>query len=159
MGRRARPVELLKRQGKTHISKARARQREEAEARLKAPADAVKPPSWLGLDARKVWKRIVPVLLQLELATNANVDALAVLCDAVARHAECAAKLQEQGLVIQSPSGGAMQNPYALLQVKYAGIIRQYAGEFGMTPATLAKLALPKDDGKPKDKFEELFGS
>jgi hypothetical protein len=51
-----------------------------------------------------------------------------------------------------------VQNPAALLQAKYAGIIRQYAGEFGMTPAAIAKIAMAPAGEKPKDAFEEEFG-
>jgi P27 family predicted phage terminase small subunit len=156
MGRRARPVELLKNKG-SHASKKQLRQRESAEAKLKAPADAVDPPTWLSLDARRVWERIVPELLKLELATNINVDTLAIWCDAVAKCALCATKVDEQGPVVRS-RGGNVQNPYALMQVKYAGIIRQYSGEFGMTPASIAKLAIPTGEGEQKDAYATQFG-
>lgn len=155
MGRRAKPIELLKRGGKTHVTKEQVRKRTEREAELRAGSNAVKPPHWLSVEALGAWKRLVPILKKAHRVTNDNVDALAVLCDAIARHAECTRELDAGGLVIVNNKGNLVPNPYATLQVKYAGVIKQYGGEFGITPATLAKLAIPHGEEKPKDQFEE----
>lgn len=155
MGRRAQPIEALKKKGKTHLTRKQIREREEAEARLKAPANAVKPPTWMDMDGRRIWKRLAPYLLSKDLLTNVNLDSLAILCNALARQAECALALQTEGLVIDAPNGGRMQNPYVLVEKKYTDTVRQYAGEFGLTPATLAKLARAGADEEPKDQFEE----
>src|SRR5690606_6965796 len=105
MGRRAKPVELLVLNGRKHLTKKEIQARREGEARLRPPADAVKPPSWLSKEARKVWRRAVASLGPLDILTNADVEQLAVFCDAVARYAECSRIIEREGLIVEGARG------------------------------------------------------
>mgnify|MGYP003879202887 CR=1 FL=1 len=158
MGRRARPVELLVLNGKKHLTKDEIQKRKEGEARLRPAADAVRAPSWLDKEAKKIWRRAVKALGPLEILTNADVDQLALFCDAAARYAECSRLIQEQGIIIETERG-PMQNPAVAAQSKYASIVARLGGKFGLDPSGRASIAIPKGDDKPRDKFEELFGS
>lgn len=159
MGRRARPVELLVLNGKKHLTKKEVMERQEAEASLRPKADAIRPPRWLSKAARKEWRRIVKVLDGLGILTNADVDTLAVYCDAVVRYAEASKIIETEGMVVQTERG-SKQHPAVLAQQKYAGIMARCAAQLGLEPSARAALAvkLAKDAG-PKDRFEELFGS
>lgn len=158
MGRRAKPVELLVLNGRKHLTKQEIQARREGEARLRPPADAVKPPSWLSKEARKVWRRAVASLGPLDILTNADVEQLAVFCDAVARYAECSRIIEREGLIVEG-ARGPMQHPAAVAQAKYAAIVARLGSKFGLDPSGRASLAIPKGEDKPKDRFEELFGS
>ena len=142
-----------------NISKEDRAKREKAEARLNVGAGKVKCPSWLDPAARRVWRALVAELKQLELVTNLDVAALAVLADAIARHREAAALVAEQGTVITLGGGRPIQNPAVLTVAKYAAIIRQYGGAFGLDPSARAKLAasLPEPEPEPTA-FTQMFG-
>ena len=157
MGRRAKPVELLVLNGKKHLTKKEIQRRRDGEAKLQPPADAVKPPAWLTKEARKVWKRAVVSLNPLKIVTNADVEQLAMFCDAVARYAECSKIIAKEGIVIEGPKG-PMQHPAAVAQAKYAAIVARIGSKFGLDPSGRASLAIPKGDDKSKDQFEEMFG-
>lgn len=158
MGRRARPVELLVLNGKKHLTKKEIRERREREERLRPAADAVRAPSWLSKEARKIWRRAVKALGPLEILTNADVEQLAVFCDSAARYAECSRLIAEQGIIVDGPRG-PMQNPAVSAQAKYAAIVARLGSKFGLDPSGRASIAIPKGDDKPKDKFEETFGA
>ena len=158
-GRKPRALELVVKGGKSHLTKKQIRERREAEATLTPPADAIKSPTWLDTAARRVWKRVAPVLEDLKVLTNIDLDALAVYCDAVARYSECVKIIKKEKLTVAGPMGGKMQNPAVLAAAKYATIIRQFAERFGLTPAARIKLTLSgNDDDKPQDDFEKRFG-
>lgn len=158
MGRRAKPVELLVLNGKKHLTKEEIQKRRDAEAKLKPPADAVKPPSWLSKEARKVWKRVIASLDPLKIVTNADVEQLAMFCDAAARYAECSQIIAKEGIVIIGPKG-PMQHPAAVAQAKYATIVTRIGSKFGLDPSGRASLAISKGDDEPQDEFEKVFGS
>jgi P27 family predicted phage terminase small subunit len=143
-----------------NITKAERERREKAEARLNVGAGKVRCPAWLDPAARRVWRALVAELKKLELVTNLDVAALAVLADAIARHREAAALVAEQGPVITPEGGRPMQNPAVLIVAKYAGIIRQYGAAFGLDPGGRAKLAatLPEPEPEPTQ-FEMMFGN
>lgn len=158
MGRRARPVELLVLNGRKHLTKQEIQERKEREERLRPAADAVRAPSWLSKEAKKIWRRAVKALSPLELLTNADVDQLALFCDAAARYAECSQILSEEGVIIEGPRG-PMKHPAVSAQAQYASIVARLGGKFGLDPSGRASIAIPKGDDKPKDKFEETFGA
>lgn len=157
MGRRAKPVEIYVLKNERKKSKREIQARREAEASLRPPADAIKPPSWLDKAAKREWRRIVKTLEGLNILTNADVDLLAQYCDALARYAEAAKLIQEQGVVIETERG-PQQNPAVLVLKKYSEILQKCAIQLGLTPSARASLALKRKDEQPKDEFEELFG-
>lgn len=87
----------------------------------------VAPP--LSTNAKAVWDRILPIVLDLGVMTHADVDALGVLAELLAMHQE-------------SP------NP------KVAAQIRQYLSVFGLTPASRAAFA--KQQPEKADPFADF---
>lgn len=159
MGRRAKPIELLVLNGKKHLTKKEISGRRDAEARLRPSDDAIRPPKWLSKAARKEWRRIVKVLDGLGILTNADVDTLAVYCDAVVRYAEASKIIETEGMVIETERG-LKQHPAVVAQQKYAGIMARCAAQLGLEPSARAALAAKlAKESQPADRFEELFGS
>lgn len=156
MGRRARPIELQKLKG-NHLTRAEYAARKQAEEQLRPPNDKVKPPAWLDVAARKEWKRVVEALDGLGILTNADINTLAVYCDAAARYAEATRLVRENGTVIETPRG-PQQNPAVLAAANYWRIMNQAARALGLDPSARAALAKQKAQAQP-DAFEEMFGA
>src|SRR5690606_1714287 len=157
VGRRARPIELLVLDGKKHLTKDEIRERREREAALRPPEGELKPPSWLGPAAKKAFRRVVKMMAETGLLTVADVDQLAVYCDALVRYAEAAKAIEEHGVIVEGPKGPA-QNPAVLVANKYAAIIAKLAPRLGLDPSGRASLAIPREKEKQVDPFEEKFG-
>lgn len=157
MGRRARPIESLLEHRRKHLTQAEIRQRKEAEEALRPPADDVRPPEWLSEAAKQEFLRVVQLMEQTGLLTNADVDELAVYADAVAKYAQATQELERDGLTIAGAQGGRIQHPAVLVATKYAQIIAKLAPRLGLDPSGRASLAIPKRE-KKADPFEERFG-
>ena len=158
MGRRSRPIELLVLDGKKHLTKEEIRERREREAALRPPEGELKPPSWLGPAAKKEFRRIVKVMAETGLLTVADVDQLAVYCDALVRYAEATKEIEERGVIVESLKG-PVQNPAVLVVNKYAAIIAKLAPRLGLDPSGRASLALPRKGEEKVDDFEAKFGN
>ncbi|PFV26776.1 phage terminase small subunit P27 family, partial [Bacillus cereus] len=78
IGRKAKPIHLHLLEGNTNrLTKDEIEQRLKAEKQLQAKKDKVKPPTWLDSIAKKEFRRIAGELLELDVITNIDVNALA----------------------------------------------------------------------------------
>lgn len=94
------------------------------------------------------WRRLAPLLRKARAITEADRTALVALCLEWARYLEATAKVQQSGLVIQTPSGYPMANPYLPIATKaLAGCTKLWA-ELGLTPSSRTRV---KVDGPPPD--------
>jgi P27 family predicted phage terminase small subunit len=164
MGRKAIPIELQLINGnKNRLTKSEIEQRREAEKKIKPNSNKVKPPAWLNDVAKKEFKRIVKEMHDLEILTNVDVDALALYCDAYASYIECTRIIDEEGMMVEYTNKAAETNkvPHPLLTKKkqLAEQMKALATEMGLTPASRAKLAMPKEQPKEPTEFERLFGN
>jgi len=157
VGRRARPVELLVLDGKKHLTKAEKQARAEREAAIRPPSGNLRPPAWLSDEAKKEFRRIVRLMKDTGLLTMAEVDELAVYCDALVRHRQATEVIEREGVVVIG-ARGPMQNPAVLVATKYAQIIAKLAPRLGLDPSGRASLAIPREKEKQVDPFEEKFG-
>src|SRR5207249_61429 len=62
-------------------------------------------PSHLDSRARKEWRRLIPILLDMKVLTQADQIALANLCASYSRLVEAQKELSEAGLLYTTPSG------------------------------------------------------
>jgi P27 family predicted phage terminase small subunit len=159
MGRNAKPIQLHLVDKKKHLTKAEIDQRLENE--IKPKTDKIRCPSWLDKVARSKWNSLVKELKELDLMTNIDIDALATYCDAYSQYVECTAIIREEGLMVEYTNKAAETNkvPHPLLtkKVQLHNQMRSLANEFGLTPASRAKLAMPKKE-KEVDPFGDVFG-
>lgn len=160
MGRRAKPIHLHVVEGNPNrLTKAEIEARMAAEARLRPASDKVRPPTWLGKEAKKIFRRLVKEMEQTELWTNVDVDTLAVYCDAVVRYAQASQDIEENGLTVEG-ARGVVQNPAVLVASKYASIISRCAAKLGLDPASRASLAIPKEAKKEvPSPVDVMFGN
>lgn len=145
------PIELLLIQGnKNKLTKQEIEARKAAEQKLKPKANNIKPPTWLSPLAKKEFKRLAAELDYIGLMTNVDVNQLAVYCRAYARYVELQkgsnSKEDDEDIVDEKT-----------LDTLYKQL-KSMAIEFGFTPSSRAKLAMPKEEEKEKSTEEKLFG-
>ncbi len=105
----------------------------------------MKPPDHLGTAAVAKWAEIVPTLGTTDPGTA---DALAAYCVAYSRWVEAERQVAALGLVVKSPAGFPVDNPYlgigkrALIEMhrwgKELGIVTHTAKTQTTTPAKMA---------------------
>jgi P27 family predicted phage terminase small subunit len=162
-GRKAIPIDLQLINGnKNRLTKREIEARKAAEERLKPKADRVRPPAWLSDEAKREFKRIAKEMQDLGVLTNVDVDALALYCDAYAAYVECTRIIEAEGLMVEYTNKAAETNkvPHPLLTKKkqLAEQMKALATEMGLTPASRAKLAMPRQPEKEPTEFDKMFG-
>lgn len=135
------------------------------------------PPKHLGVEAKKEWKRITPLLEELGLISGLDRAALALYCQAAGRLAELetafngqVARLVDEGADYSdavykasyavTPSGYAQQSVIVQLIGKHREQLNRYLMHFGLSPAARGRVqasnyvqpTLPGIDPKPEAK-------
>lgn len=118
------------------------------------PAPEVDPatpemPDHLNPDAQAEWKRIVPELVKAGLLSSINRAALGLYCQAYARWKlaeEKIAALADKdpdgaGLVCTAANGFKQLTQWSIVSNRAQEHLLKYLQEFGMTPATMARVA------------------
>lgn len=99
-------------------------------------------PRYLNDEAKREWRRIVNVLLDLGLYTVVDRAALAMYCQAWGRWVEAERKLAKEGPVLTSDKGNLYQNPWFHVANKAWEQMRKILAEFGLTPSSRARLSV-----------------
>jgi P27 family predicted phage terminase small subunit len=68
-------------------------------------------PDHLDAQAKKEWKRLIPILRRMKVLTEADGMTLANLCQAWSTLVKAQEKLTEMGILYKSPSGYVQQSP------------------------------------------------
>ncbi len=168
MPRRAKSIHLHLLEGnKNRKTKDEINQRLKAEEALNPGADKVKPPMWLSKQAKKEFKFLATQLKQIKLMTNNDIHMLAVYCDAYADYVKFTKIVDEEGpwtgFLSLDDDGNTIETdkqPHPMLVKKKHAFdqMAKVAAEFGFTPGSRAKIAIPKKEEKAKTPFEEKFG-
>jgi P27 family predicted phage terminase small subunit len=151
MGRKAMPIDLLLLQGnKNRLTKDEIKARKETEEKIKPKSDKIKPPKKLSVAAKTMFNQLVQELQITGLITNVDIYQLAMYCRAYTRWEElCEGEEQEDGTIIYDEK----KIDLLFKQVKSMG------AEYGFTPSSRAKLAMPREEEKlPSNEAERRFG-
>jgi P27 family predicted phage terminase small subunit len=99
------------------------------------------PPEELTRGGLKVWAEVVAEVEHMGLLTLADRDLFAAFCEATARFREVTALLGRSGVVMKTPDGKGIQpNPLVRMQRETSVLMKQLAGEFGLTPRARAEI-------------------
>ena len=131
-GRKPTPTAILKAQGSR---RAAGRTGEPT-----PPVTAPMPPKELNEQAMVEWRRIVPLLEEMNLLAQADRAALALYCQAFARWQDAEKNIAEDGVIVKAPSGYPVQNPYISISNGAIGQILKLLGEFGLSPSARTRL-------------------
>jgi P27 family predicted phage terminase small subunit len=116
-------------------------------------------PRHLSDEAKAEWKRIARELAAIGLLTSVDRAALAAYCSAYGRWVEAERGLQKSAaLIVKSPSGQPMQNPFVGVINTAFDQMRKFLIEFGMTPSSRSRLQVQITPETPADDWSQLFG-
>ena len=112
-------------------------------------------PRHLNDDAKKEWRRIVGLLMELGLYTDLDYAALAMYCQAWGRWVQVERALAKQDLILTGSEGGLYQNPMLHVANKAWDQMRKILAEFGLSPSSRSRLTLK--GGEEPSLAEVLF--
>ena len=126
-------------------------------------------PRLLKGEARAEWNRIVPILEKMGVLTVADGKALAAYCAVYAQWLKAAAAIDKFGIVtVQFVDRAAglvtlKKNPAVQIQSDSLKLMKSFLVEFGLTPASRAKVAVTEGrdlvpDVKSQDALEDFLG-
>ncbi|MCE9636450.1 MAG: phage terminase small subunit P27 family [Planctomycetes bacterium] len=98
------------------------------------------PPDWLGEDARREWRRIVPLLAARGLLELTDRAALTGYCSAWGDLAQATRTLAEEGTTTIGPKGQLQSHPELRRLETARQALRQFAQEFGLSPSSRSRV-------------------
>jgi P27 family predicted phage terminase small subunit len=128
----------------------------------KVPEGDPKPPARLSARARHHWKRLLPLLRTMGVLKVTVGDALAGYCTALVQWELAQAAIQKFGIhpaQVDEETGAALlkMNPAVRVQSDALRHIRAFQVEFGLTPASISRITLPKSpDDSAQDPLENI---
>lgn len=119
-------------------------------------AGALKAPRWLPASGRLEWDRVMPVLTERKILTDADLGCLESYCLAVAQVRDCQATLA----ALPSPfftGDTGVPRPHPAIRVMHTAmtIQRQLAAEMGLTPVSRSRPAI-NDETDDQGGFGDL---
>lgn len=168
------PLTVVKEKGRKHLTKAEMENREKTE--IHAAADKVEPPKWLSAKQKKRFKAIAQELLDLNIMSNLDCDALARLIVveeefiAINKQLKKTPLMVKQLVFLEETKDGKpvlkefekmVVNPeYDKLQIMRGRVFkecRQGAADFGLTISHRCRLVVARAAEPPKEnKFEKF---
>lgn len=120
-------------------------------------ATSTNRPPYLTGEAAAEWDRVYGFLTEQKILTVADETALAFYCTLFSRWRQNEKQLELEQLAIETEKGTIYQNPLVGISNTLMEHMRKILIEFGMTPASRAKLASGKDNdpGAELKKFME----
>lgn len=100
-------------------------------------------PKWLSKEARKEWDRVMPVLTERKILTDADLGGLENYCI-------CIGRVRDTEALIQAETDAEVMLKLARLQDKAMASARQLAAELGLTPVSRSRPAI-REDGDQDD--------
>lgn len=153
-GRNKEPVALVIAKGKKHLTKAEIEQRKSEE--LDVPSDAIAAPPYLTKAQKKAFDEIAQTLIELEIMTNLDCDALASYIVARDGWVNAGKQLRKKE-VRENPKA---TNQWSLIESRYRKDMRQAAVDLGLTITSRGKIVAPTKETPtpPKNKFAMFAG-
>ena len=115
------------------------------------------PPSDLGEEGVKEWRRVGPELMKLGLLTNLDVSAFHLYTSTFEQWILYAREARRGGPLIKTPNGWVQQNPYIGMANTAFKMCRSMLAEFGLTPAARARIAVDPASKEDDDLAKWLF--
>jgi P27 family predicted phage terminase small subunit len=121
------------------------------------PPDFDLPPAELTGDlvAAAEWRRLAPVLRKSKTVTEADRGSLIACCQQWSRYLEANKSVSSMGMVVRSPSGYPMPNPYIGITNKALGNLVRLWAELGLTPSSRSRVTAAEDPSD-RDAFAEF---
>ncbi len=162
MARPREPIDLIAAKGRKHLTKQEYEERKNTE--VTAPSDNIKAPSFLSKIEKNKFDEIAKQLIELNIMTNLDCDALARYIEADTEYIKVTKELKKIKFVPDKKSRATaeMQKADQYAQYDYLSKIQTRrikdcnacAKELGLTISSRCKLVIPKvEKEKPTNKF------
>ena len=128
---------------------------------MNLPPSAPKMPSGMCSQAKREWKRIVPLLLDLGTLTQVDGVALHMYCEAYATYIEVTKLIRAEGLTYVADGAGSsnMKRPHPALTIQNEAErkMRSFMEAFGMSAGSRSRIKVdrPSNVANPVEKFME----
>lgn len=114
------------------------------------PSVSPKAPGWLPAEAKREWKRVVPILTQRRILTDADLGSLENYCLAIGQVRQCQTEIGKMSsMFVESPRSAPRPHPAFRLMHEAMRQARQLAAELGLTPVSRSRPSIaepPEDD-------------
>ena len=110
-----------------------------------------KCPAHLDDEARREWRRLVPILERMRVLTEADGIALANLCQQYATLIKAQRLLQKSGLLFKTKSGYIQQSPLVGIISAAVDQVNKLCREFGLTPAARTRIQVIQEEPKQEN--------
>jgi len=110
---------------------------------MRQPPPRPKPPrrpDWLAERAATIWDQVAEDLHPLGVLQDAHSHMLAVWCSSLATWIEASDHLEAEGEFGSTERGQRIRNPWGQVKREAESTLLRLAGEFGLTPSSLARL-------------------
>jgi P27 family predicted phage terminase small subunit len=114
-------------------------------------------PRHLDADASKEWDRLIPLLEEGKLLSRAESGLLELYCSTYSLWVQARKKLEAEGMVVATPSGGVKASPYIAIASACVNQLGRLLVEFGLTPSARSRLKLGGGSEAPKDDMDEFI--
>jgi P27 family predicted phage terminase small subunit len=122
------------------------------------PRTVIPPcPEFLQGEARKQYQRTAKKLSRIGLMTELDDMALTILCQSWGECLDAWGKLQETGMLVKSPNGYPMTNPYWAVLNQAIKKVCALLSEFGMTPGSRSRIHAAIADDDSDDEWSKLL--
>lgn len=109
------------------------------------------PPSWLGKEAKREWRRIAPILNERKTITNGDLASVEGYCVAYGVMVQSQKQINKDGVLLNGKKHPALGTLDAAQKT-----MRLYANELGLTPVSRGRAALLDLN---QDDDDDLFSS
>jgi P27 family predicted phage terminase small subunit len=104
------------------------------------------PPAWLSKDAKAEWRRVMPLLVERRILTDADLGCVEAYCTAIGNVRAAQRILDAEGLTLNG-----RKHPAFAIQNDAMTTARLLAAELGLTPVSRSRPAIRDDSGQDSE--------
>ena len=108
--------------------------------------------------AKAEWDRVVPELLGMRVLSEVHMAALGAYCNSFSEWQRAEEILRRDGRTYKLPNGTVCKHPAVGIAQQAKMMVRAFAAEFGMTPASRSRLHVTIPDDQESKKARRFFG-
>ena len=117
----------------------------------------VPPPEYLNPSGRKKWNELVRLLRKKGILEKTDLGSLEACCAAYDEMVECQLAIKKYGGIVEYTDGKTSQQvPLLSARNRAMEVYKKFMSEFGLSPASRAKLGLGGEEPKESE-FEKLL--
>lgn len=117
-------------------------------------------PDWMPAEGKAEWRRVAPLLDELNILTKLDRASLADYCLTWARLIQAERDITERGLLVpgRNRADGLVKNPAITVARQYRVSLQRWCAAFGLTPDSRGRINYPDDsDAKAQQELDAIL--